>query len=191
MSVTAHYTEQFILAHHFPRLNFRWLIVGSAFPDAFVLDRIFMFTLDMKLHRDYGFGWLHTLSVPLLAAIGVWLLFGRMSGVSFLVGSWLHVLTDVFDELGVKLLWPFVDRRYSVGIWPWSDTNVLYDWYVYFTTPASGLFELLFLVWAILVVRGFKGDNFLRKAISPWKGSRWRDKAGGPPPLGSPGADVP
>ena len=78
MSVTAHYTECFVLNRHFSAFfNFRWLVVGSAFPDAFVFDRLFMYTLDMKMHRDYFFGWFHSLPVPLAVAALVYYRFGR------------------------------------------------------------------------------------------------------------------
>ena len=181
MSVTAHYTEAFVLNRHFSSLlNFRWLIVGSAFPDAFIFDRLFMYTVDMKIHREYFFGWFHSLTVPLALAVLVYYLFGRRPALGFLVGSWLHVLTDVFDQLGVKLFWPLFDKRISVGIWPWADSTPWHDWFVYFTTPASGLFELFFLIWAILVIRRGKGRNFLDKTLQPWKASSWSEKPGTP-----------
>lgn len=185
MSVTAHYTECFVLNRHFcERLNFRWLVIGSAFPDAFVFDRLFMYTIDMRMHRDYFFGWFHSLPVPLAAALLVYYFFGRRPALGFLAGSWLHVLSDALDQLGVKLFWPFLDKRYSAGIWPWSDTTVWHDWYVYFTTPASGLFELFFFIWAVLIIRRLEGRNFLDKALRPWKESRWSEK----PPPGAPPA---
>ena len=50
MSVTAHYTECYVLDRHFSSaLNFRWLVVGSAFPDAFVFDRVFMYAIDIRM----------------------------------------------------------------------------------------------------------------------------------------------
>jgi len=177
MSVTAHYTECYVLDRHFSSaLNFRWLVVGSAFPDAFVFDRVFMYTIDMKMHRDYFFGWFHSLPVPLALGALVYLLFGRRPALGFIAGSCLHVLTDVFDQLGVKLFWPFLDKKISVGIWPWSDTTVWHDWYVYFTTPASGLFELFFFIWAVLIIRRLEGGSFLDKALRPWKESRWSER---------------
>ncbi|MDD5209141.1 MAG: hypothetical protein PHV36_07125 [Elusimicrobiales bacterium] len=54
MSVTSHYTGCYVLDRHFSSaMNFRWLVVGSAFPDALVFDRVFMYAIDMKKHRDY------------------------------------------------------------------------------------------------------------------------------------------
>ena len=176
MSVTAHYTECYVLNKHFSSaLNFRWLVAGSAFPDAFVFDRGFMYTIDMRMHRDYLFGWFHSLPVPLLLAAAVYYYFGRRPALGFLVGSWLHVLTDVFDQLGVMLFWPFTARRFSVGIWPWSDTTVWHDWYVYFTTPASGLFELFFFIWAVAIIRRGEGPTFIAKALRPWLEGCWSE----------------
>jgi membrane-bound metal-dependent hydrolase YbcI (DUF457 family) len=99
-----------------------------------------------------------------------------MPGLCFLIGSWLHVLTDVFDEIGVMLFWPITNMKYSVGIWPWSDTSILYDWYNYFTTPASALFEIFFLAWAVIVTWKSGTDNFWSKTIAPWKSSPWKEK---------------
>lgn len=176
MSITAHYTEQYVLKYYFPRLNFRWLVVGSAFPNLFLIDRIFMFLIDTKMHRDYLFGHFHTLIVPLACSLLVWWIFGRNPGLCFLIGSWLHVLTDIFDELGVMLFWPITNTKYAVGIWPWSDISILYDWHNYFTTPASALFEIFFLVWAIIVTWKSGKGSFLSKAIAPWKSNPWNEK---------------
>ena len=176
MSVTAHYTEQYVIIRHFPFLNFRWLVLGSAFPDALFFDRILMFTVDLAMHRDYLFGWFHSLSFPLAIAIVVFFIFGKMPGISFLIGGWLHVLTDTLDVLGIKLFWPFIEKKFSVGIFPWTDGSILYDLRVYFTTPLSAAFEVFFLVWAILIVRKFKGKTFFHKILYPWTSSSWTDK---------------
>jgi membrane-bound metal-dependent hydrolase YbcI (DUF457 family) len=173
LSITAHYTEQFILKRHFSYLNFKWLIVGSAFPDGFILDRLFIFSIDIRMHRDYLFGYSHTLFLPLATAIIVYYLFSKSAAISFLIGAWLHVFHDVFDEIGVKLLWPFMDVKYSIGIWPWTDGSILNDVWTYYITPASGLFELFFFVWAVMVVRKVKGRNIGRKIMCFWKSSDW------------------
>ncbi len=175
MSITAHYTEQFVLKKHISYLNFRWLIVGSAFPDGFVLDRLFMFLIDIRMHRDYLFGYSHTLFLPLVTAIIIAFIFSRSAAISFLIAAWLHVLHDVFDEIGVKLFWPFIDAKYSVGIWPWTDGSILKDLWTYYTTPASGLFELFFLVWFVLIVRKARGKTIWDKITSFWHSSTWND----------------
>jgi membrane-bound metal-dependent hydrolase YbcI (DUF457 family) len=175
LSITAHYTEQFLLKKHISYLNFRWLIIGSAFPDGFVIDRLFMFLIDIRMHRDYLFGHCHTLFLPLVTAIIIAFIFSRSAGISFLIGAWLHVLHDVFDEIGVKLFWPFIDVKYSVGIWPWTDGSILKDLWTYYTTPASGLFELFFLVWFVLIVRKARGKTTWDKITSFWHSSTWND----------------
>jgi membrane-bound metal-dependent hydrolase YbcI (DUF457 family) len=175
LSITAHFTEQFVLKKHISYLNFRWLIIGSAFPDGLVLDRVFMFLIDIRMHRDYLFGYSHTLFLPFVTAIIVALIFSRGAAISFVIGAWLHVLHDVFDEIGVKLLWPFIDKKYSIGIWPWTDGSIVKDVWTYFTTPSSGLFELFFLVWAVLIVRNTRGKTIWNKIMSFWNSSNWND----------------
>ncbi len=176
MSVTAHYTEQYIIIKHFPYLNFRWLIIGSAFPDALFFDRVLMLTIDLEMHRDYLFGWFHSLSLPFGVAIGIFFIFGKRSGISFLIGSWLHVLTDTLDVLGVKLFWPVIDRKFAIGIFPWTDGSILYDLRIFYTTFWSALFEIFFMVWAVIIMRKFHGKTFLHKLLWPWTSSSWRNK---------------
>jgi len=126
MSVTAHLTEQFILKKEFTKLNSKWLFVGAYIPDGWGLDRLFM-AFDKGFHRDYVFGWSHSLLVPLLLALPIRAIFGKWAFWSFLLSAELHVITDVLDTAGVKLFWPFLDTKYSIGIFPWYDKGTIPD----------------------------------------------------------------
>ena len=175
MSVTAHLTEQFILKKHFPKLNFKWLLLGAYFPDGWGLDRIFMM-FDVRTHRDICFGWTHSLTLPVLLALPVYFIFGRWAFVSFVFSMLLHVATDTFDSLGVMLFWPFDSTKYSLDFFPWYDKGTLTDLYGYYTAAAPLLFESFFLVWAVGVIYKEGRGKFWRGVRSFWKAEDWKDK---------------
>jgi len=173
MSVTAHLTEQFVLKNRFGRLNFKWLVVGAYFPDGWGIDRLFM-AFDPGMHRDIGFGWLHSLPVPFLLALPVLFIFGRWPAFSFWLSMELHVLTDTFDTLGVKLFWPFSEVKYSLGIYPWHDRGTWVDLYGFFTSYPALLFEGFFLIWAVRVIRDNGHGHFFRGLKSFWNSGGWK-----------------
>jgi hypothetical protein len=173
MSVTAHLAEQYVLKDQFDRLNFKWLVVGAYFPDGWGLDRLFMM-FDPRMHRDIGFGWLHSLPVPLFFALLVLFLFGRWPAYSFLLSTELHVLTDTFDTIGVKLFWPFSDVKYSLGIFPWHDRGTWIDLCSFFTSYPALLFEGAFLIWAVQLIRARERGHFFSGLRSFWNSSDWK-----------------
>ena len=175
MSITAHLTEQFILKKKFSKFNIRWLIAGSYIPDGWGIDRFFMF-YDTGFHRDYVFGWMHSLLLPIIFALPVRFIFGKWSFWSFLFSIELHILTDVLDTAGVKLLWPFNDIKYSVGIFPWYENGIIADLIIYFTTPASLIFELIFLIWAFFVIYNLGSGNIWLGLKKFWHLDSWFDK---------------
>jgi membrane-bound metal-dependent hydrolase YbcI (DUF457 family) len=173
MSVTAHLTEQFVLKKHFNKLNIRWLILGSYIPDGWGIDRLFML-FNTAMHRDIGFGWLHSLSLPVLISLPIYFLFGRWAFISFLLSVELHVLTDTLDSLGVMLFWPFDTTKYSLDIWPWYDQGTLVDLRIYFTYPSSLAFESIFLIWAVYLIIKEGNGSFVKGLKNFWTLDRWK-----------------
>ena len=125
MSVTAHLTEMYFARHKLPGLNFRWLVVGCYFPDGWGLSKLLLLTTgDPSYHRDILFGWTHSLPVCGAIAGGIGAVFGRRAGWSFAIAAWLHTIMDLGDPIGVKMFYPFLDTKFSLGLWPWTDGDI-------------------------------------------------------------------
>jgi len=169
-------------------VNLRWLVLGAYFPDLWGLDRVFM-AFDPGVHRERWFGWLHTLLVPLILALPIQRFCGTRAFVSFVLSAELHVLTDGLDTLGVMLFFPVDTTRYALRVWPWYDEGTLPDLYRYFTCPASAIFEILCLVWALQILYKHGGGNVVRGFRALWSKDAWRQPAreGTPRPGGRPG----
>lgn len=177
MSVTAHLTEMYLAKYKLAGLNFRWLLVGCYFPDGMGLSKLLLIaTGDKTVHRDVLFGWTHALPVCALAAVLVGTVFGRRAGLSFGLASILHVLMDLGDPVGEKLLFPFSDRKFSLGLWPWTDGPILDDLLAYYSAPVSLGVEAVCLVGALYACGRLTGTlNPVKATIELWRGSGWSD----------------
>ncbi|MFA7681610.1 MAG: metal-dependent hydrolase [Candidatus Peribacteraceae bacterium] len=173
MSVTAHFTEQFLLKKSYPWLNFRWLLIGAYAPDGWGMSKVLMtLTGNRDIHRMILFGWSHSLMGMLVIATPVFL-YNKRASISFLVSGWLHVLTDTLDSIGTKLFFPFSNKLISLNIWPWTDVHLLHDLYRYYIHPIALGCELFFLAAAIWVLHTeAKGGTLLKGWGNMWKNDK-------------------
>ena len=175
ISVTAHLTEMYVAKLKLPRLNFRWLVVGCYFPDGLGLSKLLqIITGSSRFHRDIVFGWTHSIPVCGAVALLVGILFGRRAGWSFAFAAWCHTVMDLGDPLGEKLLFPFSDRNFSLGLWSWSDTGIMRDMLAYYTSPVSLGVELVCLVLAVVAARRMTGSyNPFKATALLWRREGW------------------
>lgn len=152
------------------------LVVGSVLPDIDFVARFFGKSAYLEHHQS----WTH--AVPVLALFGLipaglWAT-GEMAlfqvTLAALAGMVIHVLMDVTNTYGVRLFWPFYDRRFCL------------EWVSYLDAVVStGTLLALGLQWwwnvSIGTVSssvwwgwwGMCGVYWLIKAWWRWRAGRW------------------
>lgn len=194
MSWTAHDIEPYVLQRHLGvRIAIVPLLIGSYSPD--LLTKWFVygvgaFGVELKaddpvqFHRGWpGVGFTHSLLYGVAVAALI-LLFtrSRIWALSFLVGQWLHSVTDIGDTVGTMLLFPFTTHHFTVGAWAYAgQTGRFTDAAAYF----SGLgfvFEGFWIVLGLLYWRTLTRSYFHATVASadglwPWLGRRLPETA--------------
>ena len=127
MSWAAHDLEPYVVQKHLgKKIAFVPLLVGSYAPD--LLSKWFVYGIEVlgidlraddpaQFHRDWpGFGFTHSLFFGLAVGLIIYLLVrSRVWAVSFVIGHWLHAITDVGDTLGSMLFFPFSTDHVALG----------------------------------------------------------------------------
>ncbi len=189
MSWTAHDLEPYALQRHLgTRIAIFPLLLGSYAPD--LATKWFVYGVGVfgvhleaddpaQFHRGWpGAGFTHSLTFGVAVAALIFLLTrSRIWAISFLIGQWLHAITDVGDTLGSVLFWPFWNENITIGAWAYAGQTGRYtDAGAYF----SGLgfaFEAIWVVYGLLAWRILTRAYF-RETIVPadpfwgWAGRR-------------------
>jgi LexA-binding, inner membrane-associated putative hydrolase len=161
------------------KVAFLPLMLGSWSPDLFTKwfvygDSIFGTTLrasnPTQFHRGWpGAGFTHSLAYGVLIGLLIYAFsHSRIWAVSFVIGSWAHVLTDVGDTVGTMLFFPFSTYHVSLGAWAYAgQLGRMTDAAAYF----SGLGWVWDGVWVLLAVyfafRGLLSTRYFRSIIYP------------------------
>ena len=131
MSWAAHDLEPYAVQRHLGRrVAIIPLIVGSYSPDLFSKWFVYgveIFGVELKaehtveFHRGWpGVGFTHSLAFGLLVgALLLALTRSRVWSASFVIGHWAHAITDVGDEVGTMLFFPWT-QRISVDAWAYA-----------------------------------------------------------------------
>jgi hypothetical protein len=194
VSWAAHDLEPYAIQRHLGgRVAIVPLLLGSYSPD--IGTKWFVYGIDFlgfdvraddpaQFHRGWpGVGFTHSLAFGVAVALLILLLTrSRVWSLSFLIGQWLHAITDTGDTLGTMLLFPFSTEHFALGAWAYAGhTERLTDAGAYF----SGLgfaFEGFWVVYALLSWRVLTRDYF-RETIVPadpfwgWAGKRLPETA--------------
>ena len=132
MSWAAHDLEPYAIQRHLGgRVAIVPLLIGSYAPDLgtkWFVYGIKLFGVEIKaddpaqFHRGWpGVGFTHSLFFGLAVAAVILLLFrSRVWALSFLIGQWLHSITDVGDTLGTMLFFPFTTHHFAAGAWAYA-----------------------------------------------------------------------
>ena len=107
------------------------LLVGSYSPDIFT--KWFVYGFDFlgihaqasdpeAFHRSWpGVGFTHSLAFGALVA---WLIYlatrSKVWALSFMIGNWAHVISDIGDTLGVMLFFPLSTHHVALGAWAYA-----------------------------------------------------------------------
>ena len=107
------------------------LLVGSYSPDIFTKWFVYGFdflgihaqaTDPESFHRSWpGVGFTHSLAFGALVAGIIYLVTrSKVWALSFMIGNWAHVISDIGDTLGVMLFFPFSTHHVALGAWAYA-----------------------------------------------------------------------
>ena len=153
------------------------LLIGSYSPD--ILTKWFVYGVDLfgttlqasdpaDFHRGWpGVGFTHSLFFgALLAGLVYYFTKSKVWAVSFLIGNWLHVVSDIGDTMGVMLLFPFSTHLFSIDAWAYAGhTGRLTDAAAYF----SGLGFVWDGFWVVCALLSWRvmTTQYFREVIVP------------------------
>ena len=185
MSWAAHDLEPYVVQKHLgKRVAFVPLLVGSYAPD--LLSKWFVYGVTLvgfelkadnpaQFHRGWpGAGFTHSLTFGVLVGLLLYLVWrNKVVAYSFVIGQWMHALTDTGDTVGTMLFFPFTDHLFAAGAWAYAGQTGRYvDAGAYF----SGLgfvWDGVFVVWAILSWRVLTRGYFRTTVMSADPFWRW------------------
>lgn len=184
MSWAAHEFENYFLQHHVGvKASFLGIVVGTQGPDLFTKAFVYQADDPAQFHRGWpGVGFTHSLIFGLAFALVV-LALTRSRGwaLGILIGQWAHVLTDVADSAGVMLFFPFSTEPVTISMWKHAAAEGRYGDAAAYYSSLGGVWDLFWLLVALLVARHALRADYFRSTIVPadprvwgWLGRRLR-----------------
>jgi len=159
MPWTSHLSQQVIIAEIVSSsfssssiLPFPWLLVGTLFPDYFLVGKAWIYFKDRGSARVGLVGAGHSI-VTCLAVTAIISLLTPSGSMAFLVGSTSHILSDLADSKGCALWYPCSNSRSSFKLWHHAADKGLFGDMISFCGDWKALgFELVFGIWALVVL---------------------------------------
>ena len=178
MSWAAHDLEPYAIQRHLGgRVAIVPLLLGSYAPD--IATKWFVYGIDafgielkadnpVEFHRGWpGAGFTHSLAFGVaLAAIALLLTRSRAWSLSVLIGQWAHAITDVGDEAGSMLFFPFSTERVAAGAWAYAGQEGRYTDAAAYFSGLGFVWDGVWVVWGLLSWRVLKAAYF-REVIIP------------------------
>jgi hypothetical protein len=178
VSWSAHDLEPYAIQRHLGgKVAILPLLLGSYGPDfatKWFVYGIEIFGIELRaddpiqFHRGWpGFGFTHSLAFGVAVGLVFWLVFrSRIWGLSYLIGQWAHAITDVGDEVGTMLFFPFTTKLISVDAWAYAGhLGHFTDAGAYFSGPGF-VWDGVWVVYGLLCWRILTRDYF-RRVIVP------------------------
>jgi membrane-bound metal-dependent hydrolase YbcI (DUF457 family) len=178
VSWSAHDLEPYAIQRHLGgRVAIFPLLLGSYGPDfatKWFVYGIKIFGIELRaddpieFHRGWpGFGFTHSLAFGVAVGLVFLLVFrSRIWALSYLIGQWAHAITDVGDEVGTMLFFPFTTERISVDAWAYAGhLGRFTDAGAYFSGPGF-VWDGVWVVYGLACWRILTRDYF-RRVIVP------------------------
>ena len=123
--------------------------------------------MPFKYHRGWpGAGFTHSLSFGLLIGLIVLAIWkNRAWFVGILIGQAAHVFTDICDSVGTMVLWPATTQHYTIGMWAYASQAGRYGDAAAYYSSLGGIWDLLWLVLALIGWRVFTRDFFFGQVV--------------------------
>jgi len=180
VSWVAHDLEPYVFQRELKtKVAFVPLLLGSWSPDIFTKWFVYgdsLFGLHLKaddpvqFHRGWpGAGFTHSLTYGVVVSLLIYAI-GRNKiwAVSFLIGNWAHVITDIGDTVGTMLFFPFTTYHVSIGAWAYAgQVGRMTDAAAYFS-GLGGAWDGFWVVLGIVAaLTGVLSTSFFRTNIYP------------------------
>ena len=178
MSWAAHELESYFIQKHTKlKVSYLAILLGCLLPDLFTKLPVYGLHIGnmtlikaktpYKYHRGWpGVGFTHTLFFGALVALFLlWLTKNRAWFVGLLLGSWAHVLTDVFDSVGTMVFFPFSPQHYSTGMWAYAAQAGRYGDAAAYYSSFGGVWDFFWLVMALSGFRVFSKSFFFDTVV--------------------------
>lgn len=166
-------------------ISFISIIIASNLPDIDVVAKLFGNKTYINQHRGVTHSIIvfNILALILNLIVNVFLKrLGFQNNILLpwiLLGTWLHVITDLFNNYGVKIFWPLKDKWYSINATYTIDTYIiasnLIGVILYLLIPAVGSFFVLIMLLsnvlyltALTIYRRYK-LNYIKNQIDNCK----------------------
>jgi membrane-bound metal-dependent hydrolase YbcI (DUF457 family) len=178
VSWAAHELESYFLQKHINvKVSYLAVLLGCLLPDLFTKlpvygvriagHELFKASVPYKYHRGWpGVGFTHTLLFGLLFATVVLVATkNRAWFTGLVIGSFAHVLTDMFDSVGTMVLFPFTTQHYSVGMWAYASQQGRYGDAAAYYSSLGGVWDFLWLCLALSGFRVFSREYFFDRVV--------------------------
>jgi membrane-bound metal-dependent hydrolase YbcI (DUF457 family) len=153
------------------------LLLGSYAPD--ILTKWFVYGIDVfgihleasdpaQFHRGWpGVGFTHSLAFgALIAGILYYFTRSKVWAISFLIGDWAHVVSDIGDTVGCMLFFPFSTDHIAIDAWAYAgQLGRMTDAAAYYS-GLGWVWDGFWVVCALLSWRVMTTEYF-RKVIVP------------------------
>ena len=194
MSWSAHDFEAYVIQRHLGvRVSLLPLLVGTYAPDA--LTKWFVYGANIgafrlassdpaQFHRGWpGAGFTHSLLFGVVVALVALLITrNRVWGLSVLIGTWAHSITDINDSVGTMLFWPIYSENISTGMWAYAaQVGRFEDAAAYYSSLGlvmdAGWFVIALMNWRVLT------KDYFWTVVAPvdplwgWLGRRFPETA--------------
>jgi len=196
MSWAAHQFEGYIAQRHFGKhvaISYLAIVVGDQAPDFITKYWVYGINLGFakfgtsnpaQFHRGWpGAGFTHSLLFGVVLA-GIVYAFTRNQAwfVGMVIGTSLHVLTDITDTAGTLVLFPLSTENITIGMWKYGAAGGRYrDAAAYYSSLGfvmdAAWFVIALFNWRVLTERYFRTVVRPADPVWGWLGRRMPDIA--------------
>ncbi len=159
------------------------IVAGSVFPDIDILLQKKGDMAYLKNHRGATHSLVGTVGSSAFIAGMACLIYGNPHFLTMffwaLLGCWAHVIFDLFNSYGAKLFWPFIKKKFSLGMMITFDPVFigLLAGYIFAGSKLDKIFLAVFILYFayrvfawILTVRTLEktfGDSYEKISLLP------------------------
>jgi len=156
-------------------------VLGALAPDIDIVFQLYGDVPYLTHHRGSSHSIIAVVGTSAIIAVGLWLIMGGSPlGEIFvwtLLGALSHILLDLLNSYGAKILWPFSRKRYTLNLMVLADPVIiiLFTGVIFWPGMPDTIAKITFwLALAYIIIR-----FYLRQRIYRMLWQRFRDRGAG------------